>query len=94
MNASRPNNLIIHNDQQRTLIPWHWLFRVYANRSASTVMLVFSGLKIQVTTIKVFELIDAIENGDVHRIRVAPVKEPEANDFVVDSVIMHDEDDQ
>jgi hypothetical protein len=93
MNPTHPNNLIIHNDPHRILVPWNWLLRLRADNSNSTVELVFSGLRVVVTTTEPAELLEAINNGKVRRLRVAPVKTPAETDFVVTNVTVHDEDD-
>jgi len=94
MNTTTPKNLIIHNDTHRTLIPWNWLLRITADQSTSTVELIFSGLKVLVTTPKPNDLLEAVSNGQVHRLKVAPVKAPASTDFVVDSITLHNEDDE
>lgn len=94
MNPKNSNNLIIHKDPHRILVPWNWLLRLHADTSSSTVALIFSGLKVIVTTTKPVELLEAIDDGKVHRLRVAPFKTPAETDFVVDDVTLHDEDDE
>lgn len=93
MNSTHPTNLIVHTAQQRTLVPWHWFLRARADKSTSTIVLVFSGLKIDVTTVEPFKLLEAIHGGTVSRIRLAPVKEPSEGDFIVDAISFRDEED-
>ncbi len=93
MNRPSPN-LTIHHGSQRTLIPWAWLLRAKAEKSDSSVTLVFTGLKLDITTPAPFDLLDAIEDGKVRRMKVQPKKPVLDGEFAIDAVEFREEDDE
>lgn len=87
-------NIIFETASERFLVPWAWLLHTHADQTTSGLVLVFSGSKVELSTPKPFELLEAINQGVISRIQVGSAKIGSSTAFVDAITFRKDDDDE